>query len=174
MKLDTGAEVDVMPKRVYDQVTSEDKLQTTTLKLHGYGGDNIPILGSMQMKCKYKNTIKYVDFFVLETNSRTVLSLQACQAMGLVKLLHEVKDADKQLDKKRREPENDWRRVKNMKTGEEMKIINIGEEMKRMKIGEEMKRMKTGEEERRMYRYSALKKTVPLKRQKTEFAYNLC
>ena len=100
VKLDTGADVDVMPKRVYDQVTSEDKLKTTTLKLHGYGGDNIPILGSMQMKCKYKNTIKYVDFFIVETNSRTVLSLQTCQAMGLVKVLHEVKDADKQLDKK--------------------------------------------------------------------------
>ena len=42
VKLDTGADVDVMPKRVYDQVTSEDKFQTTTLKLHGYDGDNIP------------------------------------------------------------------------------------------------------------------------------------
>ena len=62
------------------------------------------------MKCKYKNTIKYVDFFVIETNSRTVLSLQTCQAMGLVKLLHKVKDAVKQLDKKGREPENDCRR----------------------------------------------------------------
>ena len=49
VKLETGAEVDVMPKRVYDQLTSE--LKTTTLKLHGYGGDNMPIFGSMQMKC---------------------------------------------------------------------------------------------------------------------------
>ena len=54
---------------------------------------------------------KYDDFFVIEINSRTVLSLQTCQAMGLVKVLHEVKDANKQLDKKRREEKNeDWRR----------------------------------------------------------------
>ena len=103
VKLDTGDEVYVMPKSVYNQVTSEDKLKTTTLKVQSYGGDKIPILGSMQMKCRYINTVKNVDFFVVETNSRTVLSLQTCQAMGLVKVLHKVTDAYKQLDKKRRE-----------------------------------------------------------------------
>ena len=151
MKLDTGAEVDVMPRRVYDQVTSEDKLKTTTLKLHGYGGDNRPILGSMHMKCKYKNTIKYVDFFIVETNSRTVLSLQTCQAMGLVKVLHEVKDADKQLDKKRREEKNeDWRRYEK---NEDKRRDEKNEDKRRYEKNEdreEMKRMKTREEERRM------------------------
>ena len=52
VKLDTGAEVNVMPKRVYDQLNkSNKKLTKTSVKLQGYGGHNIPVIGTIRMEC---------------------------------------------------------------------------------------------------------------------------
>ena len=52
VKLDTGVEVNVMPKRVYDQLKkSNKKLTKTSVKLHGYGGHNIPVIGTTRLEC---------------------------------------------------------------------------------------------------------------------------
>ncbi len=89
-KIDTGAEVDVMPRSVYNQL-SDRKLGSTTVMLHGYGGDNIPLLGSAELFCEYKDRSTCTMFYVVETSSRTVLSLKTCQDLQIIKLMNEVK-----------------------------------------------------------------------------------
>ena len=98
MKLDTGAEVNVMPKRVYNQLTHSSKLEKTSVKLHGYGGHDIPVLGSTILTCKMNGIKEETKFFVVETKSRTTLGLKSCEDMKLIKIMDEVKEKSKILD----------------------------------------------------------------------------
>ena len=93
-KIDTGAEVNVMPKRVFDQLTERRKLNSTSVKLHGYGGYNIPILGTTEMQCEYNQKKISTTFYVVETSSKTVMSLKTCQDLKTIKLLSEVQKDD--------------------------------------------------------------------------------
>ena len=72
-KIDTGAEVDVMPKRVFDQI-SNSNLKPTNVKLRGYGGDSIPVLGTTKMMCEHKQDRHLTNFFVVETRSKPFLA----------------------------------------------------------------------------------------------------
>ena len=76
VKLDTGAEVNVMPVRVYEQIKSNDvKMKTTATKLFVYGGADIPIVGKIDVKCEFCNAEEQAEFFIVKTDSKTFLSL---------------------------------------------------------------------------------------------------
>ena len=52
LKLDTGAEINVMPKRVYDHLKkSNKKIKKASVKLHGYGGHYISVIGKPRLEC---------------------------------------------------------------------------------------------------------------------------
>ena len=52
IKLDTGAEVNDMPERVYDQLKkSNKKVAKTSVKLHGYEGHDISVIGTIRLEC---------------------------------------------------------------------------------------------------------------------------
>ena len=96
VKLDTGAEVNVMPERVYQQlVANEDvsknaQLRETAVKLTGYGGAQIPVKGTCMLPCSYKTQQIVSEFFIVETNNRTVLSLETCKQLNLIRVMHSV------------------------------------------------------------------------------------
>ena len=100
MKIDTGAEVDVMPLRVFKQLNNRCKeqlrLNPTNMKLLGYGGSEIMVLGKCNTKCKAKDKEIVTDFYVVETDSRTVLGFQSCKALNLIKVMCSVEE---ELDK---------------------------------------------------------------------------
>ena len=101
VKLDTGAEVNVMPKRVYDQLKKcNKKITKTSVKLHGYGGYDIPVIGTIRLECSVNDVQKLTDFHVAQTKSKTILGLQSCRDMTLVKIMDKVneKSTDKNTD----------------------------------------------------------------------------
>ena len=52
VKLDTGTEVNVMPKTVYGQMKkSNKKITKASVKLHGYGRHDIPVTGTIKLEC---------------------------------------------------------------------------------------------------------------------------
>lgn len=54
-KLNTGADVNVLPKKYAFQVgLGADKVTETNVKLLGYSGDSINILGKCMLKVSYK------------------------------------------------------------------------------------------------------------------------
>ena len=92
MKIDTGAEVTVMPRRVFNQVNDRNKesiltLKSTSTKLIGYGGNTIPVCGVCAAKCSFQGTILHTNFYVLETDSRSVLGLDSCKQLDLVQVM---------------------------------------------------------------------------------------
>ena len=98
VKLDTGVEVNVMPKRVYDQLKkSKKKLTKTSVKLHGYGGHNIPIIGTTRLECSANDVRKSADFYVVQTKSKMILGLTSCRDMMLVKIMDELKEKSTEI-----------------------------------------------------------------------------
>ena len=98
--MDTGAEVNVMPKRVYDQLKkSNKKITNTSVKLHGYGAHDIPLIGTIRLECSL-NVQKLIDFYVHRQKARQFLGLKSCRNMMLVKIMDELneKSAEKNSD----------------------------------------------------------------------------
>ena len=84
VKLDTGAEVNVLPKRVWGRLEYKPFLEKTHTKLRGYGGNYLKVLGVCSVTCQHINqmspinrTTEHSKFYVnVETNSKTILGLQ--------------------------------------------------------------------------------------------------
>ena len=119
MKLDTGAEVCVLPVRVHKALSSRDssltemlKVQPTDTQLVAYGGADIPVLGTCEIECRHDKTTELIKFFVVESEGRTVLSLKACQALNLIKILCSIEKTSTM------EPENNI-------ANEQQKVDNI-------------------------------------------------
>jgi hypothetical protein len=85
VKLDTGAEVNVIPFRVYQQlvagkeISSDAEIKRTTTKLTGYRGAEIPVKGTRVLPCSYQMQEIMTEFYIVETDNRTVLSLETCK-----------------------------------------------------------------------------------------------
>ena len=96
VKLDTGAQVNVMPVQVYNSINTNKSnvLQPTKVKLTAYGGNNIPVIGLCQLKCKYKTEVHNLQFYVVDANAPTALGLKACQALSLIKVVMTVDKPD--------------------------------------------------------------------------------
>jgi hypothetical protein len=89
-----------MPNRVYQKlmtdkrVPKDGEIKTTNTKLTGYGGSEIPDKGSCTLPCSYKEHRIETEFYIVETDNRTVLSLKTCKQLNLIKVMHSVKFGD--------------------------------------------------------------------------------
>ena len=73
-KLDTGAQVDVMPKYLYNKLIQNPKLKSTKVKLAAYNSTNIPVVGLYMAQIAHtKNQKVPVMFIVAETSSPPIL-----------------------------------------------------------------------------------------------------
>ena len=71
VKLDTRAKVNILPKRAYDQLKNNNKkIIKTSVKLHGYGGHDIPVIGTIRLKCSVNDVRKLTDFYLAQTKSQ--------------------------------------------------------------------------------------------------------
>ena len=100
VKLDTGAEVNVMPKRVYQKLVTDKsisnggEIQATSTKLTGYEGAEIPVKETCVLPCSYKNQEIETEFYIVETDNRTITSLEAWKQLKLIKVLHSLKTSN--------------------------------------------------------------------------------
>ena len=89
-KQDTGAEVNVMPLNIYDQLNQKlnGKLELwpcDKIKVTGYGKQLVEIVGKVSMTCTHVTTIKKIKFYVTNlVDTKVILGLQFCRAFNLV------------------------------------------------------------------------------------------
>ena len=88
-KLDTGAQVNVIPLEIFEKLKIIRPLSPAKSKLFGYAGQQIDVKGCAQIKVKYKDQSYEGTFYVVETNghSQPVLGLQACLQLQLIKMV---------------------------------------------------------------------------------------
>ena len=89
-KLDTGAEVNVIPLNVYSSF-QDVPVTETQVKLSSYSDHQIDVVGKVSLSCKVVGEkSQELEFFVANVESPPVLGIVACQKLNLVKKVHGV------------------------------------------------------------------------------------
>ena len=119
IKLDTGAEVNVMPTRVFRQIVNTKDIEQSNVKLKGYGGSAIPAVEESFIRCACNNIYKGVKFYIVESSSKTALGLESCQDFKLIKIMDEIKHSSSgkvQEDADSKKLETKTRSIKDLAT----------------------------------------------------------
>ena len=94
-KLDTGAQCNVMPLSLYQQITQE-KLQKSNTKLMSYSGHRMQTIGKKTLLVESKGKFYPTEFQITaKTGLTPVLGLPTCLEMSLVKRIYTVSSDDK-------------------------------------------------------------------------------
>ena len=90
-KLDTGAEANVIPVEVFNQLTNTPTVQPTKTKLTAYGGTTIRPLGTCTLQCTSKHNLHHdIKFYIVSADSQPILGLRDCEKLGLVKRVNTI------------------------------------------------------------------------------------
>lgn len=94
-KLDTGADVSIMPTKIFDKIKNkiECKLYNTDLKIESFVGEKVKPIGIVNLKCKFKDNECYENFIIVDCKTM-LLGLPACVSLNLVKRVHVAKVND--------------------------------------------------------------------------------
>ena len=94
MKLDTGAEVSVLPSQIYESLLPPPTLNKTNMTLTAYGGMSIQPHGICQLTCGmpgYANTSE-INFYVTPVDAHPILGLNDCVQLGLIKHVYQIQE----------------------------------------------------------------------------------
>ena len=87
-KLDTGAQVNVIPLKKFRQMNKkESNFNPTNTKLTGYGGMRLKVKVKCDVQCRYKDSRCVASFYVVDTDSPAVLGFETCINLGFIKLV---------------------------------------------------------------------------------------
>ena len=89
MKLDTGAQCNVLPYSLYCKLTRE-KMKKSKTRLVSYTGHKIPVMGKATLNVKLRGKTHPVEFQVIEYPATPVIGLQTCHELNLVKRVSAV------------------------------------------------------------------------------------
>ena len=113
LKLDTGAQCNVMPLDLYKRLTSEKPRKAKT-KLVSYSGHNIRTIGNNTLAVTYKQQLHPVEFHIIaQKGAISVLGLSTCLELQLVKHVYAInpegqESTDKSSEKDERQvPSNE-------------------------------------------------------------------
>ena len=90
-KLDTGAQVNVIPFHVFHQL-GYGNLESTTRRLFGYGGKPLKVEGKCTLVCSYKGTQGKHHFYVVSRQAPPILGLSSCLSLNLIQLVLSVEE----------------------------------------------------------------------------------
>ena len=96
-KIDTGAQVNAIPKALFLRYFQERGLRKTNMILQGYSGKQLDVAGKCTLRCNHKpGEFKYFDFYVISDLkcSTPVLGLNACLRLRLISLLCAINSPD--------------------------------------------------------------------------------
>lgn len=87
--IDTGSDVNIMSKSVYDALNIKNSLSKTDVKIKSYTGNSLEVIGQQNLECKFQfNDLymaKQINFIIANVNSPTVLGKLTCSEIGLIK-----------------------------------------------------------------------------------------
>lgn len=84
-KVDTGAQLDVLPWSIVRKIDPKTELRKTNISLTAFGGQRIKPLGMCSLPCEYNNVNENVWIAVVEFDVVPILGLATCIKFGIVK-----------------------------------------------------------------------------------------
>ncbi|XP_063229466.1 uncharacterized protein LOC134534803 [Bacillus rossius redtenbacheri] len=89
VKLDTGAQVSVLPLQVFKKVDKQFRVEPTNVKLKTLDGVITPV-GKVTLNCQATRAEAYIDFMVVDLDVVPLLGLPGCIQLNLVQRVHSV------------------------------------------------------------------------------------
>ena len=93
-KLDTGAQVNLIPIDSYKKMKPKPRLHKTKIKLKGYSGAAIPVQGKCVCEIKSHGQKNRVLFYVVDSTTemqmQPILGLKACEILNMVKRVYQI------------------------------------------------------------------------------------
>ena len=91
-KLDSGAQVNMLPEHIYKELRVRPKLHRTRVKLTSYSGDGIPVKGNVIARIEKGQSKSYpVQFFVVPAKSVPIIGLNTCDVKLKTRPIHAPK-----------------------------------------------------------------------------------
>ncbi|XP_014675600.1 PREDICTED: uncharacterized protein K02A2.6-like [Priapulus caudatus] len=97
MKLDTGANANIISEHDFCSIGRKPKLHTSKVKLTAYAGHDVPVKGQCIMNIEHKGKVSKALFIVTQEPVHPILGLQECEKLRLVRRVWQV-DAENQED----------------------------------------------------------------------------
>ncbi|XP_055914083.1 uncharacterized protein K02A2.6-like [Eupeodes corollae] len=91
VKLDTGAQCNVLPKNVIDKLKNVKLNQSKTKKLVSFANDKISVLGEVSLCCIVRNMKHMLSFKVVDKAVCPILGKSACEKLKLILRVEELK-----------------------------------------------------------------------------------
>lgn len=90
-KMDTGADVNVLPLVKYLDLCQNHELLPSKSKIIAYGGFHVTVEGVVELLCipEQRDPVK-LTFFVIDTTSSPILSLSTCIQLNLISRVNEL------------------------------------------------------------------------------------
>ena len=85
LKLDIGAEANVMSEATFNNIRPRPKVHATKMKVRGYSGTAIPVKGRCLVEVTHKDRERTLAFVVVHRDVQAKLGLAACERLNLVK-----------------------------------------------------------------------------------------
>lgn len=95
-KLDTGAEVNVLPKSLFKKLDKQFKLRPFLANIQSYSGHSMKHLGVVSLISIVKNIVTLIDFVIVDAEITPILGLKSCIDLGIIKRLDSI-DLDPHL-----------------------------------------------------------------------------
>ena len=84
-KIDTGAQVNVLPRHLFKKLSPPSKLKSTPVKLSAYNGSNIPVNGKCILPVNHRGKKFHVLFIVVDSNNTVpIIGLKTSERLNLV------------------------------------------------------------------------------------------
>ena len=96
LKADTGADVNLMNRKTFDQLFGEAKgvLQPTPIKMENYGNTAVKVLGMFHAFLRWKDKVYKQLFYMTDCDrSPNLLSRDACYTLGVLKPCYTVENS---------------------------------------------------------------------------------
>ena len=85
-KLDTGSQVNILPSKLFEQLNVSAPLSSADIRLTSYRGDQLTVLGKLNIHCAYKNRYANANFYIVDQrNVPALLNLETARQLGLIK-----------------------------------------------------------------------------------------
>ena len=101
LKADTGADVNLMNRKTFDQLFGEAKgvLQLTPIRMENYGNTAVKVLGMFHAFLRWKDKVYRQLFYVTDCDrSPNLLSRDACYTLGVLKPCYTVENSTSSTD----------------------------------------------------------------------------
>lgn len=104
VKLDTGAQANVISEIEFKKIRPRPRLHATNVKVKGYSGAAIPVIGKCIVRVTHRDKEHTLAFIVVPKKVQAILGLNACERLNLVKRVLVIEsEGDTDYDELRKE-----------------------------------------------------------------------